>query len=72
MRDTLRTASPETYLLFTALLGVVIAAGLTQVPALAFGNFWLMAGALVAGDVVVYLMVKLGWLKRPRERNRTA
>jgi len=42
---------------------MLLAAILTQVPAIAFGTFWQMAAILIAADLTIYLAMKLGWLK---------
>ncbi len=60
--------SPETYALGSAAVGVLMAALLTFVPAVAFGTFWQMTVILLGADLVVYLAMKLGWLKRRRDR----
>ncbi|HVF39376.1 MAG TPA: hypothetical protein VM939_05700 [Gemmatimonadaceae bacterium] len=72
MRNSLRNMTPEAYFAFAALLGILLAAALTQIPILAFGSFWLMAAALVGSDVVVYLAVKLGLIKIPERGNGAA
>jgi len=46
----------------------LMAALLTLVPAVAFGSFWHMTAILLAADLVVYLAIKLGWLKMRRDR----
>ena len=55
--------SPEAFALASVVVGVLLAAILTQVPAIAFGTFWQMAAILMAADLMVYLAMKLGWLK---------
>ena len=44
-----------------------MAALLTLVPTVAFGTFWQMTAILVSADLAVYLAIKLGWLKMPRD-----
>ena len=58
--------SPEGFAVASAVVGVLLAALLTLVPAVAFGTFWQMAAVLVGADLVVYLAMKLGWLKMRR------
>jgi hypothetical protein len=58
--------SPETFAVVSAVTGVLLAAILTLVPSLAFGTFWHMAAVLVGADLIVYLAMKLGWLKMRR------
>jgi hypothetical protein len=60
--------SPEAFALASAVVGVLMAALLTLVPAVAFGSFWHMTAILLAADLVVYLAIKLGWLKMRRDR----
>jgi hypothetical protein len=45
-----------------------MAALLTLVPAASFGTFWQMTAILLSADLVVYLAMKLGWLKMRRDR----
>jgi len=69
MMSPISRKSPETFAVASAVTGVLVAALLTLVPSLAFGTFWRMAAILVGADLVVYLAVKLGWLKL-RSRTR--
>lgn len=55
--------SAERYLVGAVVVSVVLAAIAVQVPALSFGSFVAMAGVLVAADVVVYVLMKLGFFK---------
>lgn len=55
--------SPETFAVASAVAGVLLAAILTLIPSMTFGTFWRMAAILVGADLVVYLAMKLGWLK---------
>jgi hypothetical protein len=45
-----------------------MAALLTLVPAVSFGTFWQMTAILLSADIVVYLAMKVGWLKMRRDR----
>jgi hypothetical protein len=60
--------SPETFGLASAVVGVLMAALLTLVPAVSFGTFWQMTAILLSADIVVYLAMKVGWLKMRRDR----
>ena len=55
--------SPETFAVASGITGVLLAAVLTLVPSLAFGTFWRMAAVLVGADLVVYVAMKVCWLK---------
>ena len=68
MIETIRNSTAEGYTLFAVVISVLIAAVLTQVPALRFGSFWLMAGILIGADLIFYLVMKLGVLKTPKGR----
>jgi hypothetical protein len=63
------TRSAETYALANAIVAVLMAALLTRTPAVAFGTFWQMAAILIVADVVVYVVMKLGWIRTPRARS---
>ena len=58
--------SPEGFAVASAVVGALLAAMLTLIPSLAFGTFWQMAAVFVGADLVVYLAMKLGWLKMRR------
>jgi hypothetical protein len=66
MINEMRSSTAEGITLVGAIISVLIAALLTQVPALRFGSFWLMAAVLVGADVVVYLLMKTRLFKVPR------
>ena len=68
MNSPFSRKSPEAFALVSATVGVLLAAILTLVPFLAFGTFWRMAGILIAADLVVYVAMKLGLLKRWRDQ----
>jgi hypothetical protein len=68
MRDYFRNASPELYLAGSVVVSIVIAAIVVRIPALAFGRFFPVAGVLVASDMVLYILMRLGLLKPPRDR----
>lgn len=63
MMSPISRKSPETFAVASAVTGVLLAAILTFFPSLAFGTFWKMAAVLVGADFIVYVVVKLGWLK---------
>ena len=69
MRAYFRNASPELYLVVAVVISVAICAIFTQIGLLRFGSFGVMAAVLVASDVVIYLLMKLGVVKSPRERS---
>ena len=68
MSTNFRSASSESYFAASAVVSVVLAAIARQIPAIAFGTFLQMAAVLIAADVVLYLLMKLGVLKAPRDR----
>ena len=68
MRAYLRNASPELYLLVAAAISIAIAAIFTRVPLLHFGSFVEMSIVLLASDVVIYVLMKIGLMKSPRDR----
>ena len=68
MRAYLRKPSPEQYLVVAVVISVAICAIFTQIGFLRFGSFGVMAAVLVASDVVIYLLMKLGVVKSPRDR----
>lgn len=57
--------SAERYLVGAIVVSVVLAAVAARIPALSFGSFAAMAVILVAADVVVYALMKLGMFKSP-------
>lgn len=68
MINAIRNSTAERYTLYAAVLSILIAAVLTQIPVLRFGSFWLMAGVLVGADLVLYLLMKIGLFKAPRDQ----
>jgi len=68
VRAYLRNASPEQYLVVAVVISVAICAVFTQIGFLRFGSFAVMAAVLVASDVVVYLLMKLGVVKSSLDR----
>jgi hypothetical protein len=64
--NAMRSSTAEGITIVGAVISVLIAALLTQVPALRFGSFWLMAAVLVGADVVVYVLMKAKLFKIPR------
>lgn len=69
MIRALLTRSPEFYAIGNAVIGVSLAALLTRIPAGAFGSFWQMAIVFIIADLIVYIVMKLGWIRMPRQRS---
>ena len=69
MRTHLRNASPELYLVVAATVSIAIAAIFTRVPLLRFGSFTGMSIVLLASDLVIYVLMKTGLMKSPRDRS---
>jgi hypothetical protein len=69
--DAIRNSTAEGYTLYGAVVSVLVAALLTQIPALRFGSFWMMAGVLIGADLVLYGLMKLGVFKAPGDRARS-
>ncbi len=70
MTRFLRNATPEVYLVFSAVIGVLIAAAGTLIPGLEVGFFRMLA-ILLSLDVITYIAMKLGWMKTPGKRGGT-
>lgn len=68
MRQYLQHASPEAYFLFSAVVGVAMAWIATLIPGLGFG-FVEMLAILLSIDVAMYIAMKAGWIKTPRQRS---
>ena len=68
MRRFLSNASPELYLLVSALIGAGIAGIATLIPAVGF-DFLELFGILLSIDLVVYIAMKAGWMRTPRQRS---
>lgn len=68
MIDAIRNSTAEGYTLYGAVVSVIIAAVLTQIPMLRFGSFWTMAGILIGADLVLYVLMKLRVFKAPKDR----
>lgn len=68
MRERFSSASPELYLVGSVAISIAIAAIVSRIPALAFGGFRQMVIVLVISDVVLYVLMKLGVFKAPRDR----
>jgi hypothetical protein len=64
----LRNATPETYFIFSAFIGVGIAAGASLIPGIDLG-FLRMLLILLSIDIITYIAMKLGWMKTPRRRS---
>ena len=69
MRAYLRNSSPERYLVVAAAVSIAIALIVTRVPLLRFGSFLEMSVVLLASDVVIYVLMKIGLVKSPRDRD---
>jgi len=59
---SLKNLSPEASLAVAVLVSIVVAILASTVPVFAFGSFWAMLAILVAADLVVYIITKLGFL----------
>ena len=68
MARFLRNASPEAYFLFSALLGVLMAALASRIPGLDL-SFVTLFVIFIALDVITYVAMKAGWVKTPRQRS---
>jgi hypothetical protein len=68
MAKFLRTASPEQYFAFSALLGIVLAYIASRIPALDM-DFLTLAAILVVIDLITYVAMKAGWMRTPRQRS---
>jgi hypothetical protein len=68
MAQFLRTASPGTFFLFSAFLGLVMAWVASRIPGLGM-NFLTLAAILLALDVITYIAMKAGWVRTPRQRS---
>lgn len=68
MRERFSSASPEVYLVGSVAISIAIAAVVSRIPALAFGGFLQMVIVLIISDVVLYVLMKLGVFKAPRDR----
>ncbi len=63
--------SAEGFAIYSAIVGVFLAALLAQTHVLAFGSFRTMLLVFLATDVMVYITMKLGIIKPPNERGKT-
>ena len=68
MRRYLSNASPEAYLLVSALIGAGIAGLATLIPQIDFG-FLEVFGILLSFDLLTYIAMKAGWIRTPRQRS---
>jgi len=71
VRANVRNVLAELYLAGAVIISLVLAAILAQIPAVAFGGFFIMAAVLIAADLVLYILMKLGVLKAPRDNRST-
>lgn len=65
----LRNVSPEVFFLFSALLGAGIAAAVSRFTSLGFG-FWKFWAILLSIDVITYIAMKAGWMKKPGQNGK--
>jgi len=56
----LNNVSAERSLVLSVLVSVAIGAIASRIPALAFGSFTAMVAILIAADLVVYALTKIG------------
>ena len=68
MAKFLRTASPEKYLLFSALIGIGLAWLASRMAWLDM-DFLTLAAILLSIDVITYIAMKAGWIRTPRQRS---
>lgn len=70
MRDRIRKVSPEIFALYSALIGIALAAVLAQTRIFAFGSFQMMLVSFLVADIGLYAMMKLRLIKAPRDRGQ--
>ena len=63
----LRNTTPGTYFIYSAFVGVLIAAGATLIPGIELG-FIRMLLILLSIDVITYIAMKAGWIRIPGQR----
>ena len=68
MARFLRNASPEAYFLFSAFLGVLMAALASRIPGLDL-SFVTLLVIFIALDLITYIAMKIGWIKTPKQRS---
>ena len=68
MKRFLRNASPESYFVFSAVIGAVIAAVVSQIPGLDI-SFLVLLGIFLSVDLLTYIAMKAGWIRTPRQRS---
>lgn len=68
MKRFLRNASPESYFVFSAVVGIVLAAIISQIPGLDM-SFLLLLGIFLSVDLLTYIAMKAGWIRTPRQRS---
>ena len=62
--------SVEGFAISSAIVGIFLAALLAQTHVLAFGSFRTMVLIFLSTDVLLYIMMKLGIIKSPGERDK--
>ena len=68
MARFLRNVSPEAYFLFSAFIGVVMAALASRIPGLDL-SFATLLVIFLSLDVITYIAMKAGWIRTPRQRS---
>ena len=58
------------FAIYSAVVGVLLAALLAQTHVLAFGSFRTMALIFLSTDLMLYIVMKLGLIKAPGERGK--
>lgn len=67
MRRIVQDLSAERYLAGATVVSIALAAVAAKVPLLAFADFVQMVAVLIASDLVIYALMKLGLLKTHRD-----
>lgn len=70
MSDRIRKVSPEIFALYSALIGIALAAILAQTRIFAFGSFPMMLVSFLVADLGLYALMKLRFIKSPGDRGQ--
>jgi len=70
MSNGIFRTSAEGFALYSAVVGVLIAALLAQTQMLAFGSFRMMVAVFLVADLMTYLTMKAGIIRSPRDWGR--
>ncbi len=62
--------TPEGFCIFSAIVGIFLAALLAQTRVLAFGSFGVMVLIFLSTDLMLYVTMKLGLIKSPKDWRR--